>query len=58
MLIEPGDKEQVEIRPGVGLYALFPSLRYSPWVALGEMVDNSIQSYLEHKEELIEIHGA
>jgi hypothetical protein len=58
MLIQPGDKEQVEIRPGVGLYALFPSLRYSPWVALGEMVDNSIQSYLEHKEELIQIHGA
>jgi hypothetical protein len=57
MLNEPTDKEQVEIRPGVGLYALFPSLRYSPWVALGEMVDNSIQSYLEHKEELLELHG-
>lgn len=52
------DKEHVEIRPGVGLYALFPSLRYSPWVALGEMVDNSIQSYLEHKEELIALHGS
>ena len=49
--------EKVVIRPGVGLYALFPSLRYSPWVALGEMVDNSIQSYLEHKEELIALHG-
>ena len=57
MLSEPTDIEQVEIRPGVGLYALFPSLRYSPWVALGEMVDNSIQSYLEHKAELIELHG-
>ena len=57
MLNEPTDKEQVEIRPGIGLYALFPSLRYSPWVALGEMVDNSIQSYLEHKEELLTLHG-
>lgn len=57
MLNEPTDKEQVEIRPGIGLYALFPSLRYSPWVALGEMVDNSIQSYLEHKAELLAIHG-
>lgn len=50
--------KKVEIRPGVGLYALFPSLRYTPWVALGEMVDNSIQSYLEHKEALIALHGA
>jgi hypothetical protein len=49
--------ERVAIRPGIGLYALFPSLRYTPWVALGEMVDNSIQSYQEHKEELIALHG-
>jgi hypothetical protein len=57
MLNEATDKEQVEIRPGIGLYALFPSLRYSPWVALGEMVDNSIQSYLDHKDDLIALHG-
>jgi hypothetical protein len=49
--------ERVAIRPGIGLYALFPSLRYTPWVALGEMVDNSIQSYQEHKEELFALHG-
>ena len=49
--------ESVEIRPNVGLYSLFRSLRYTPWVALGEMVDNSIQSYLEHKDELIAING-
>lgn len=58
MLDELGDNEHVEIRPGVGLYSLFPSLRYTPWVALGEMVDNSIQSYLEHREELLALHGA
>jgi hypothetical protein len=57
MIDEVGDNEHVEIRPGVGLYALFPSLRYTPWVALGEMVDNSIQSYLEHQEELRALHG-
>jgi hypothetical protein len=51
------DVESVDIRPGVGLYALFPSLRYTPWVALGEMVDNSIQSYIQHKEELIALNG-
>lgn len=57
MVEQESDKEQVEIRPGIGLYALFPSLRYTPWVALGEMVDNSIQSYLEHMDELIALHG-
>lgn len=51
------EKDTVPIRPGIGLYALFPSLRYTPWVALGEMVDNSIQSYQEHKDELIELNG-
>jgi hypothetical protein len=57
MSINKNLPEQVTIRPGIGLYALFPSLRYSPWVALGEMVDNSIQSYQEHKQELIDLHG-
>lgn len=57
MIDESGDREHVQIRPGVGLYALFPSLRYTPWVALGEMVDNSIQSYLEHQDELRALHG-
>jgi Histidine kinase-, DNA gyrase B-, and HSP90-like ATPase len=57
MSVNKDTPEQVTIRPGIGLYALFPSLRYSPWVALGEMVDNSIQSYQEHKEELIALHG-
>jgi hypothetical protein len=47
----------VKIRPNVGLYNLFPSLRYTAWVALGEMVDNSIQSYLQNKERLLEIEG-
>ena len=57
MSVNKDTPEQVTIRPGIGLYALFPSLRYSPWVALGEMVDNSIQSYQEHKEELFALHG-
>ena len=58
MVSQGTDNEQVEIRPGIGLYALFPSLRYTPWVALGEMVDNSIQSYLEHRDELVKLHGS
>ena len=57
MVDQSPDNELVDIRPGVGLYALFPSLRYTPWVALGEMVDNSIQSYQQHKDELIALNG-
>ena len=55
--MSPSLNDTVPIRPGIGLYALFPSLRYTPWVALGEMVDNSIQSYQEHREELIALNG-
>jgi len=48
---------KVQIRPGVGLLSLFPNMNYRPWYALGEFVDNSIQSYLDHKDELRELHG-
>jgi len=48
----------VKIRPGVGLLSIFPTMNYKPWFALGEMVDNSIQSYLENRTELRELHGS
>lgn len=47
----------VTIQPGVGMLALFPSMNYKAWFALGEMVDNSIQSYKEHKAELKRLNG-
>ena len=49
--------EKVEIRPGVGLLSLFPAMNYKAWFALGEFVDNSIQSYTEHRKVLRELHG-
>ena len=49
--------DKVHIRPGVGMYSLFPHMNYKPWFALGEMVDNSIQSYFTKKDALKEIHG-
>ena len=49
--------EKVHIRPGVGMYSLFPHMNYKPWFALGEMVDNSIQSYFKNREALRKIHG-
>lgn len=47
----------VGIRPGVGFYRMIPALPYKPWVALGEMVDNSIQSFDQNKDRLLALHG-
>jgi len=32
-------------------------MNYKPWFALGEMVDNSISSYVNNREELRKVHG-
>lgn len=42
----------VSVRPGVGMLALFPSMKYKPWYALGELVDNAIQSYISNRSWL------
>ena len=42
----------VSIRPGVGMLSLFPHMTYKPWYALGELVDNAIQSFLSQREAL------
>lgn len=47
----------VTVRPGVGMLALFPSMSYKPWYALSEFVDNAIQSWLSHKDELAAARG-
>ena len=45
-------EERISIQPEVGMYAAFARLNYKPWFALGEFVDNAIQSYLENAETL------
>jgi hypothetical protein len=47
------DEDNVDIQPGVGMYALFPAMTYKPWVALGELVDNSIDSYVKNQKALL-----
>ena len=47
----------VSIRPGVGMLGLFPHMKYQPWYALGELVDNGIQSYLSNRDQLRDIEG-
>jgi hypothetical protein len=47
----------VNIRPGVTILSVLRHLNYRPWFAVAEFVDNSIQSYLDHQEQLIRIEG-
>lgn len=49
--------ETVDIQPEVGMYAAFARLNYKPWFALGEFVDNAIQSYLANSKALKKLHG-
>ena len=44
--------EQIDITPSTGVYATYKRLSYKPWYAVAEFVDNSTQSYYDHKEEL------
>ena len=48
---------KVFIRPGVSVLAVLRHLNYRPWYALGEFVDNSVQSFHEHRPALQKIHG-
>ena len=34
------------------MLGLFPHMKYEPWYALGELVDNGIQSYLSNRDRL------
>jgi len=53
-----GDEESVNIAPGVGVYGMFPSFNYKPWLALGEFLDNSISSFQLHRKALEVMHGS
>lgn len=39
---------KVDIRPGVSILAVLRHLNYKPWFALGEFVDNALQSFLKN----------
>ena len=48
---------KINIRPGVSVLAILRHLNYKPWYALGEFVDNSVQSFLKNEELLKGHHG-
>lgn len=49
---------KIDIRPGVSVLALLRHLNYRPWFALGEFVDNSVESFVKHRGALQAIEGA
>lgn len=46
------DLPGINIRPRVGMYAAFARLNYKPWFAISEFIDNAVQSFLHHHEDL------
>lgn len=50
--------DNVSIRPGVRMLGLFPHMRYREWYAIGELVDNSLQSWMSNRLRLREVDGA
>lgn len=43
---------KINIRPSSGVYGTYKNLRYEPWTAIAEFVDNSTQSYFDHHDFL------
>ena len=47
--------KKINIRPTSSVYATYKRLSYQPWTAIAEFVDNSTQSFYDHKDELLNI---
>ena len=52
-----GAPQKIQIRPGVGILSVLSHLNYKPWFAIAEFVDNSIQSFLDYREEIECVDG-
>ena len=46
--------KKLNIRPDTGVYGTYKRISYQPWTALAEFVDNSTQSFYDHKDELFD----
>ena len=47
----------INIRPTTSVYSTYQNLRYDPWTAIAEFVDNSTQSYYDHMSSLMRLRG-
>ena len=45
---------KINIRPTTSVYATYKNIKYDPWTAIAEFVDNSTQSYYDNKQKLEE----
>ena len=55
---QPSGVRTVSIRPDVGVLSVLRHLNYRPWFALAEFVDNSLESFLAHRQEIDTLEGA
>lgn len=46
----PSNHMELDIRPDASMLDVFENITYTPWFALGELVDNSISSFMELRE--------
>ena len=46
--------KKLNIRPDTGVYGTYKRISYEAWTALAEFVDNSTQSFYDHRKELEE----
>lgn len=44
--------KKINIRPTTSVYATYKNIKYDPWTAIAEFVDNSTQSYYDHIKQL------
>ena len=51
-MIKPIPPNGVNIQPDVGVFSILPHIKYKPWYALAEFVDNALDSFLKHEREL------
>jgi len=51
------NEDTVNIRPGVSILSVLRHLNYRTWYALAEFVDNALQSYLTHSQEITSVDG-
>ncbi len=49
--------DTVSIRPGVSVLSVLRHLNYKPWFALAEFVDNAVQSFIDCRDPLKQLHG-
>jgi hypothetical protein len=45
----------IDISPSMNIFSLFARLNYRAWTALAEFVDNSVQSFLLHRERFAQM---